>query len=61
LSVKVNTPLYAPTRVSAASASTQLPSGNSLTNRPCDAVIRVYDSAGNMIETRERKGDFKEP
>jgi hypothetical protein len=23
-------------------------------------VIRVYDDAGNMIETHERKGDFKE-
>jgi hypothetical protein len=26
-----------------------------------DAVIRVYDDAGNVIETHERKGDFKEP
>ena len=25
-----------------------------------DAVIRVYDAAGNVIETREHKGDFKE-
>lgn len=25
-----------------------------------DAVIRVYDEAGNLIETREHKGDFKE-
>jgi hypothetical protein len=25
-----------------------------------DAVIRAYDEAGNMIETREHKGDFKE-
>jgi hypothetical protein len=24
------------------------------------AVIRVYDDAGNVIETREHKGDFKE-
>jgi hypothetical protein len=24
------------------------------------AVIRVYDDAGNVIETQERKGDFKE-
>jgi len=24
-----------------------------------DAVIRVYDDAGNVIETREHKGDFK--
>jgi hypothetical protein len=25
-----------------------------------DALIRVYDNAGNVIETHERKGDFKE-
>jgi hypothetical protein len=25
-----------------------------------DAVIRVYDQAGNVIKTREHKGDFKE-
>jgi hypothetical protein len=25
-----------------------------------DAVIRVYDAAGNVIETHEYKGDFKE-
>jgi hypothetical protein len=24
------------------------------------AVIRVYDSAGNVIETHEHKGDFKD-
>jgi hypothetical protein len=24
------------------------------------AVIRVYDEAGNVIETQEHKGDFKE-
>jgi hypothetical protein len=23
-------------------------------------VIRVYDATGNVIETREHKGDFKE-
>jgi hypothetical protein len=28
--------------------------------RPHDAVIRVYDEAGNVIETHEHKGDFKE-
>jgi len=26
-----------------------------------DAVIRVYDDAGNVIETHEHVGDFKEP
>ena len=29
-------------------------------SRSHDAVIRVYDEAGNMIETHEHKGDFKE-
>jgi hypothetical protein len=28
--------------------------------RSYDAVIRVYDEAGNVIETHEHKGDFKE-
>ena len=26
-----------------------------------DVVIRVYDGAGNVIETHENVGDFKEP
>ena len=26
-----------------------------------DAVIRVYDDAGNVIETHEQAGEFKEP
>ena len=29
-------------------------------SRSHDAVIRVYDDAGNMIETHEHAGDFKE-
>jgi hypothetical protein len=29
-------------------------------SRSHDAVIRVYDEAGNMIETHEHKGEFKE-
>jgi hypothetical protein len=29
--------------------------------RSCRAVIRVYDAAGNVIETHEHAGDFKEP
>jgi hypothetical protein len=29
-------------------------------SRSADAVIRVYDSTGNLIETHEHKGDFKE-
>jgi len=27
----------------------------------CDAVIRIYDEAGNVIETHEHAGEFKEP
>ena len=27
----------------------------------CDAMIRVYDEAGNVIETHEHAGEFKEP
>jgi len=30
-------------------------------SRSHDAVIRVYDAAGNVIETHERAGEFKEP
>jgi hypothetical protein len=30
-------------------------------SRSHDAVIRVFDNAGNLIETREHKGDFREP
>jgi hypothetical protein len=30
-------------------------------SRLADAVIRVYDAAGNVIETHEHAGDFKEP
>ena len=29
-------------------------------SRSADAVIRVYDEAGNVIETQEHKGNFKE-
>ena len=28
-------------------------------SRAHDAVIRVYDAAGNVIETQEHAGDFK--
>jgi len=31
-----------------------------LFSRSHGAVIRVYDDAGNVIETHEHKGDFKE-
>ena len=30
-------------------------------SRSHDAVIRVCDDAGTVIETHEHKGDFKEP
>ena len=30
-------------------------------SRSHDMVIRVYDDAGNVIETHEHKNDFKEP
>ena len=30
-------------------------------SRSHDAVIRVYDAAGNLIETHQHKGNFKEP
>ena len=29
-------------------------------SRPYRAVIRVYDAAGNVIETQERAGEFRE-
>jgi hypothetical protein len=29
-------------------------------SRSHDAVIRVYDAAGSVIETHEHKGEFKE-
>ena len=30
-------------------------------SRSREAVIRVYDESGNVIETHEHKGEFKEP
>jgi hypothetical protein len=30
-------------------------------SRSHDAVIRVYDAAGNVIKTHEHAGDFREP
>ena len=30
-------------------------------SRSHDAVIRVYDAAGNVIETHQRTSDFKKP
>jgi hypothetical protein len=30
-------------------------------SRSHDAVIRVYDAAGNVIEPHQHKGDFRKP
>jgi hypothetical protein len=30
-------------------------------SRSYDAVIRVYDATGNVIETHQHKGEFREP
>jgi hypothetical protein len=30
-------------------------------SRSADAVIRVYDAAGNLIDTHEHESDFNEP
>jgi hypothetical protein len=30
-------------------------------SRSHDAVIRVYDQAGNVIDSHDHAGDFKEP
>jgi hypothetical protein len=30
-------------------------------SRSHDAVIRVYDANGSLVETHEHRGDFKEP
>jgi len=35
--------------------------GNSSGDEINSPVIRVYDEAGNMIDTHEYKGDFTEP
>ena len=34
--------------------------GKKFFRRSRNAVIRVYDAAGNVIETHEHKGQFKE-
>ena len=40
--------------------SDALPFGRLWYDGPNAAVIRVYDAGGNVIETHEYKGDFKE-
>jgi len=42
------------------SAIQVIPSSLESFSRSHDAVIRVYDAAGNVIETHEHAGDFKE-
>jgi len=42
-------------------ASISLPCTTAIAGRSShDAVIRVYDETGSVIETHEHKGDFKE-
>jgi len=61
------------TSQTASSASYQIPSSRSRKSdngvaigyakfytRSHDAVIRVYDEAGNVIETHQHAGDFKD-
>jgi hypothetical protein len=45
---------------SVAAMHNELNQPRQFTRRSHDAVIRVYDEAGNVIETHEHKGDFKE-
>jgi hypothetical protein len=48
--------MWSPSRMQSATQS-DMPS---VAARSHDAVIRVYNEAGNVIETHEPKGDFKE-
>jgi len=52
-----------------AGTPSEAPGPNAVTNatgyamhdsRSVDAVIRVYDEAGNVMETHENAGDFRE-
>jgi hypothetical protein len=50
-------------RVSPKQAAQALQASEAATNkfsRSHDAVMRVYDEKGNVIETHEHAGDFKE-
>jgi hypothetical protein len=40
--------------------ASQTQSATQLATRSHHAVIRVYDEAGNVIDTHEHSGDFKE-
>jgi hypothetical protein len=50
-------------RVADSGSTNSVSFSSALHNKPFrrDAVIRVYDAAGDVIETHEHKGDFKEP
>jgi hypothetical protein len=51
-------------RVNPKQAARALQAPEAATNkfsRSQDAVIRVYDESGNVIQTHEHKGGFKEP
>jgi hypothetical protein len=37
-----------------------MPSNHAHFSRAADAVIHVYDDVGNVIETHEHKGRFKD-
>jgi len=45
----------------AAEAKTYFNRLRQVSQPPHDAVIRVYDETGNVIETHQDKGDFREP
>jgi hypothetical protein len=55
LRAKIFRPQYTGTVSRSTQSATQ-----SFYSRSHDAVIRVHDDAGNVIETHEHKGDFKE-
>jgi hypothetical protein len=47
-------------RVSVLCQTDSLFGGAAMRRDAYDAIIRVYDAAGNVIETHEHAGDFKE-
>jgi hypothetical protein len=54
---------HSPVRTRFRSVSSGMPGQTQsaeVTRRSHDTVIRVYDAAGNVIETHDHKVDFKE-
>jgi hypothetical protein len=51
---------YSPLRYAGPNAISNAISFAKFNSRSHDAVIRVYDEAGNVIEAHEHKGDFRE-